>query len=24
MHPEIPETEVLANPYQYTQYGKPT
>jgi cytosine/adenosine deaminase-related metal-dependent hydrolase len=22
MHPEIPETEVLANPYQYTEYGK--
>jgi 5-methylthioadenosine/S-adenosylhomocysteine deaminase len=24
MHPEIPETEVLANPYQYTEYGKQT
>jgi hypothetical protein len=22
MHPEIPQTEVLANPYQYTEYGK--
>jgi len=22
MHPEIPETEVRANPYQYTEYGK--
>jgi cytosine/adenosine deaminase-related metal-dependent hydrolase len=22
MHPEIPETERLSNPYQYTEYGK--
>jgi 5-methylthioadenosine/S-adenosylhomocysteine deaminase len=22
MHPKIPQTEVLANPYQYTEYGK--
>ena len=22
MHPEIPETEVLSNPYTYTEWGK--
>ena len=22
MHPEIPETQVLENPYQYTEWGK--
>jgi len=24
MHPEIPERELLKNPYQYTEWGKTT